>query len=71
MTQALVRTGAKYVAKAMLDTLADAGKQRGEAATKDFVHREINALEVRLVRWIVGTVFAAAGLLFLALRFIP
>ena len=40
-------------------------------ATKDFVRAEISALEVRLVRWIVGTVFAGGGLLFVALRFVP
>lgn len=49
-----------------------------DVATKDFVRAEISAvrtemsaLEARLVRWIVGTVFAASGLLFAALRFIP
>ncbi len=35
------------------------------------VRGEMSALETRLVRWIVGTVFAASGLLFAALRFIP
>ena len=47
------------------------GEQHGETATKDFVDAKISALEARLVRWIVGTVFASAGLLFAALRFIP
>ena len=44
---------------------------QGDLATKDFVRAEISALEVRLVRWIVGTVFAGGGLLFVALRFVP
>lgn len=35
------------------------------------VRTEMGALETRLVRWVVGTVFAASGLLFAALRFIP
>lgn len=35
------------------------------------VRTEMSALEARLVRWVVGTVFAASGLLFAALRFIP
>lgn len=69
------RPHAEAIANAM-------GTQQGDVATKDFVHAEISAvraeiraeiseLEARLVRWIVGTVFAASGLLFAALRFIP
>ena len=46
-------------------------KAAGELATKDFVDVKIHALEVRLVRWIIETVFVAAGLLFAVLRFIP
>ena len=58
-------------AKAIANAVA---QQHGETATKDFVRSEISnvrteikASEVRLVRWI----FAAVGLLFAALRFIP
>ena len=58
------RSHAEAIANAM-------GTRQGDVATKDFVHAEISALEARLVRWIVGTVFAASGLLFAALRFIP
>ena len=65
------RPHAEAIANAM-------GTRQGDVATKDFVHAEISAvraeisaLEARLVRWIVGTVFAASGLLFAALRFIP
>ena len=47
------------------------GTRQGDVATKDFVHAEISVLEAHLVRWMVGTVFAASGLLFAALRFIP
>ena len=55
-------------AKAHAQAIANAvGQERGEIATKDFVRAEIKASEVRLVRWM----FAAMGLLFLALRFIP
>ena len=47
------------------------GTRQEDVATKDFVRAEISTLETRLVRWMVGTVFAASGLLFAALRFIP
>ncbi len=57
---------------------AIANAMETQLATKDFVRAEISdvraeisALEVRLVRWIVGTVFAGGGLLFVALRFVP
>jgi len=46
----------------------ETGAIRTEIGT---VRTEMNALEARLVRWVVGTVFAASGLLFAALRFIP
>ncbi|MXW65209.1 MAG: hypothetical protein F4Y00_06245 [Bacteroidetes bacterium SB0662_bin_6] len=58
------RSHAEAIAHAM-------GTRQGDVATKDFVHAEISTLEARLVRWIVGTVFAASGMLFAALRFIP
>ena len=47
------------------------GTRQEDVATKDFVRAEISTLETRLVRWMVGTVFAASGLLFATLRFIP
>ena len=74
------------IEKPHAEAIANAiGTRQEDVATKDFVRAEIStvraeistvrtemsALETRLVRWMVGTVFAASGLLFAALRFIP
>ncbi len=67
------------VERSRAEAIANAiGARQEEVATKDFVRAEISivraeisVLETRLVRWMVGTVFAASGLLFAALRFIP
>ncbi len=74
------------IAKSHAEAIANAiGTSQEDLATKDFVRAEIStvraeissvrgemsALETRLVRWIVGTVFAASGLLFAALQLMP
>ncbi len=67
------------IAKSHAEAIANAiGTRQEDLATKDFVRAEIStirgemsALETRLVRWIVGTVFAASGLLFAALQLMP
>ncbi len=51
---------------------AEIGALRAEIRTETgAIRTEMSTLETRLVRWVVGTVFAASGLLFAALRFIP
>lgn len=67
------------IEKPHAEAIANAiGTPQEDLATKDFVRAEIStvrgemsALETRLVRWIVGTVFAASGLLFAALQLMP
>ncbi len=67
------------IEKSHAEAIANAiGTPQEDLATKDFVRAEIStvrgemsALETRLVRWIVGTVFAASGLLFAALQLMP
>ncbi len=60
------------IARPHAEAIANAiGTRQEDVATKDFVRTEMSTLETRLVRWMVGTVFAASGLLFAALRFIP
>ncbi len=67
------------IEKSHAEAIANAiGTRQEDLATKDFVRAEIStirgemsALETRLVRWIVGTVFAASGLLFAALQLMP
>lgn len=48
-----------------------AGNQNRELSTKKSVHNKLSALETRLVRWIVVTVFSSMGILFAALRLFP
>ncbi len=67
------------IARPHAEAIANAiGSRQEDVATKDFVRAEISTvrtemstLETHLVRWMVGTVFAASGLLFAALRLIP
>lgn len=57
-------------AEAQAEAIANAVEQKqGETATKEFVRGEITALEVRLVRWIIGAGFVYTGLLFAVIRF--
>ncbi len=59
----------KRHAEAQAKAIASAvGDSHGDLATKDFVDAKINALETRLVRWIVGAGFAFAALIVAALR---
>ncbi len=57
-------------AEAQAEAIANAVEQKhGEAASKEFVRGEINALEVRLVRWIIGAGVVYTGFFFAVIRF--
>ena len=62
-----VREAAEHDAAVDVDALATKA-DLARFATKEELRAEISALELRLVKWIVGTGVACAGLVIAALR---
>ena len=64
------RNHADAVASAIVQAAEQAAEQ-AEYVTRADLRAELLALELRLIKWIVGTVLAGAGVVIAALRLLP